>query len=406
MNVRFVHGFRKLLLDLMLLVRVLVRGIPRFGLLGFVREVRQYARDNRNVLAGSAQRYVERQGEVYAASAMPPISSPRFADYLLDEISTFNRKQTSPTLFALVSASSQCPYRCRYCYALDDLCDEEVVPVEVLERTVRELGERGVKNIFFTGGEVMKRAEALPGLMAATKDAVEAFWLVSSGWQMTKEVLEPLIALKLKGVVISLDSRREAEAVKSKGHRDSYKHAVNAIRAAGELGLIVSVDCMVDERFLDRAEFEAYCDFLRDLGVHFVNFFPPHRVGGAKKYQMSVLSAAQLDELEALMNGVNSGRRHRNHPIAYSAVVWERRRGCSAGQQFVYVTPKGNINPCPFLAAPAGNILTKPVGQILDELQRIGERGGCYHQYEGISVGARTRLPVLQPGADKGEARS
>ncbi len=405
MNVRFVYGIRKLLVDLMLLVRILVRGIPRFGLLGFVREVRQYARDNRNVLAGSAQRYVQRGDEIYAASAMPPVSSQRFVDYMLDEISTFNRKQLAPTLFALVSASSQCPYRCRYCYALDDLCDEELVPIEVLERTIRGLGERGIKSIFLTGGEVMKRAEALPGLMAASMDAVDAFWLVSSGWGMTRELIEPLLPLKLKGVVISLDSHREDHAVKSKGHRDAFKNAVNAIRLAGELGLVVSVDCMVDESFLDPAEFQAYCDFLRDLGVHFVNFFPTHRVGGAKKYQMSVLTTSQLNQLEALMTGVNQGARHRHHPIAYSAVVWERRRGCSAGQQFVYVTPKGNINPCPFLAAPAGNIMKTPVGQILDDLQRIGERGGCYHQYEGLSVPTRTRLPVLQPGEAESEAQ-
>jgi MoaA/NifB/PqqE/SkfB family radical SAM enzyme len=389
-SVTVLRGPRKWLVDLWLMVRVVVRGLGALGPLGLIRELRAYLRDNRNLLDGSADRYLLRDGEVFAASAMPAVNSGRFVRYLLDEIVTFNHKQPSPMFFALLSTSSRCPYRCRHCYALSELGDEEVVPVDALERTIRGLASRDVRNIFLTGGEVMYRADELPALLAATADDVDAFWLVSTSWRMDRAALEPLLPHKLKGVVISLDGHHEAQVNKLKGHREAFANAVSAIRAAVDLGLLVSVDCMVDAELLDENEYLDYIAFLRGLGVHFVNFFPAHTIGGVEKYDIPTLSNEQLLHLEALMDRVNCGRAHRDDPIAYSAVVWERRRGCSAGQQFLYVDPRGDVRPCPFLKLPAGNIVDTPIEEVIDAMRAVGEQGGCYGQYEGLETGQRT----------------
>jgi len=389
-TVRVIAGPRKWWVDLWLILRVAWLGVGQLGVFGLVRELRAYFRDNRNVMDGRADRYVERDGEVFAATAMPPMNSPRAAQYLLDEITTFNHKQPSPMLFALLSVSSRCPYRCKHCYALPELCDEEVVPVEALKRTVRGLASRDVKNVFFTGGESMYRAAELPGLMAAVADEVESLWLVSTGWGMDRETLEPLLRHKLKGVIISLDGRTAERVNKLKGHKEAFANALAGIAVARELGLLVSVDCMVDAELLAEEEFEATIAFMRELGVQFVNFFPPHTIGGVEKFHIPTLSNDELLELERLMDKVNNGRDRRDDPIAYSAVVWERRRGCSAGQQFLYVDPKGDVRPCPFLKLPAGNIVDTPIEDVIDRMREVGEQGGCYGQYEGLQTGTRT----------------
>jgi len=389
-SVGVLRGPRKWLVDLWLLLRVAARGWRQLGARRLLREAWAYLRNNRNVLDGSADRYLERDGEVFAASAMPAVNGDRFARYLLDEILTFNHKQPSPMLFALLSTSTRCPYRCRHCYALSELGDEEAVPIEALERTIRGLASRDVRNIFLTGGEPMYRADELPGLLAATASEVDAFWLVSTGWHMDRAALEPLLPHKLKGVVISLDGRQEARVNRIKGHRQAFTHALAAIGAARELGLLISVDCMVDAEMLEESEFFSYVAFLRGLGVHFVNFFPPHTIGGVEKYDIPTLTNEQLLRLEALMDRVNRGAAHRGDPIAYSAVVWERRRGCSAGQQFLYVDPRGDVRPCPFLRLPAGNIVDTPIEEVIDRMREVGEQGGCYGQYEGLATGHRT----------------
>lgn len=390
MTVRFLRGPRKWLFDLGLALRVAVRGIGRFGPLGLIRELRAYLRDNRNLIAGSADRYVERDGEVYAATAIPPLSSPHFTDYLLEEVETFNRQRIAPLCFAIVAVSSRCPYRCKYCYALGELSDEEAVPIEVLGRTLRGLTSLGVHNLFLSGGEPMQRADELPALMAAAEDGVDSYTLVSTGWHMTPEALRPMLPHKLEGVVISLDSHRPEVVVRSKGHRDAFDNALRGIDAAGELGLLVSADCMVTEQLLQPEEFAAYVAFVRGRGVQFVNFFPPHAIGGAERYHVSTLSDAQFEQLERLMDGVNRGAGHAADPLAYSAVVWERRRGCVAGQQFVYVDPRGDVRPCPFLKQATANVADVPIEQIVGQIRAIGEQGGCYGQYENLEIGHRT----------------
>jgi MoaA/NifB/PqqE/SkfB family radical SAM enzyme len=390
MSVGYLHGPRKWLFDLWLVLRIAVRGVGRFGPLGLIRELRSYLRDNRNLIAGSADRYVTRDGEVYAATAVPPASSAHFTRYLLEEVETFNRKRIAPLSFAIVAVSSRCPYRCKYCYALGELSDEEQVPIPVLARTLRGLTSLGVRNLFLSGGEPMQRAGELPELMAAAEDGLDSYTLVSTGWQMTPEALRPMLPHKLKGVVISLDSHREQAVIKAKGHHDAFDNALRGMDVAGELGLMVSVDCMVTPELLQPDEFAAYIEFVRGRGAHFVNFFPPHSIGGAERYHVSTLSDAQFDDLERLMNGVNHGAAHRHHPLAYSAVVWERRRGCTAGQQFVYVDPRGDVRPCPFLKQAAANVADIPIEQIVGEIRAIGEQGGCYNQYENLQIGHRT----------------
>jgi MoaA/NifB/PqqE/SkfB family radical SAM enzyme len=394
-KVRFITGFRKRLFDVGLYFRIVFAAMRRFGPWGAVREFRHYLRDNRNLFAGASDRYVRRGGAVYAAGALPPINSRVFVDFLLEEIHTFNHHRLGPMMVGLLSASSCCPYRCRYCYALDDLRNEEVVPAEALAHAVDDLGRLRVPTLFLTGGEVMMRRDDLPAILAPAREHGMAVYLVSSGWCMDRAALEELLPYNLTGVVISLDSRREERAVASKGHKDAFTHAVGALHAAGELGLLVAVDCIATTEILE--DFDSFLDFLAGLGVHFVNFLAPHRAGGVLKYDFPVISTEQFQDLEKLMHRSNRGRRHRRRPLAYSPMVWEHNRGCVAGQQFLYVNPLGEVRPCPFLEEPVGNIKDTPLADIVALLRAGGERRGCFSMYEGLP--ALTRLGKLPKSA-------
>jgi len=390
--VTVVSGAGKAWIDAHLAARVACAGIRRMGPARFVRELRAYLRDNRNLLKGSADRYVRRGRHVYAASALPPLDDPRFLDYLFEEVVSFNAHRMSPLVFALLSVSSRCPYRCRHCYALDELRAEEVVPVEALESAIRDLGELRVPSVFLTGGEAMMRKDDLPRLLRAARESGVDAWLVTSGWGCDRDSLAPLAALGLLGVVVSLDSADPARAIESKSHRDAFTNAVTCIAAARDLGLIASVDCMVGPDLLEEAGFDAYLAFLQSLGVHFVNFFPPHRIGGAATHDVPPLSTPDLKRLESLMDRNNRGAANRHRPIAYSAVVWEAGRGCVGGQQFVYVNPLGEVRPCPFLPKPAGVITQTPLREIVAAIRGAGEQPGCFDLYDGLPEAFRRRV--------------
>lgn len=376
-RVTFLTGWRKRVFDLLLLFRIVVAGVRRLGLRGLVRHFRRYLRDNRNLFSGAADRYVKRGDDVYAAGALPPLASQAFVDYLLEEVQSFNEKRLSPMVMALLSISSRCPYRCPYCYALGELRQEEVVSTDALARALSDLAELEIPTVFLTGGEIMMRRTELPLILAPCRTGGIDVWLVSSGWGMDRESLQELLPYRLRGVVISLDSHHEEQAAKAKGHRDAFRHATAAMRAASELGLVVSVDCIAAPEMVEASEFHAFVEFLTEQGVHFVNFLPVQRTGGAVDHQMSLLDAAQIGQLNTLMTENNRGRKNRHRPIAYSPMVWEAQRSCVAGQQFVYVNPLGEVRPCPFLKEPVGNICDTPLREIIAKVRAGGPRMGC-----------------------------
>jgi len=383
-------GLRKRLFDLALAARIAVAAVVRFGLAGAFRQLRAYLRDNRNVVAGAADRYVRRGRDTYAASALPPLASRAFLDYLVEEVATFNGRRLSPMVMALVSVSSRCPYRCRHCYAADQLRAEEAVPLDRIVAAVADVGRLGLPNVFLTGGEPMMRRDDLPAILAPARDAGVASWLVSTGFGMDRDALGALLPFGLAGVVISLDSRDPERTNAAKGHPEAFARATAAIRAASDIGLLVSVDCVAGPEVVDPAEYRSFLRFLASLGVHFVNFLPLQRTGGVLRHGVPAIGTDGFRRLEALMDASNRGRANRDLPIAYSPMVFEHTRGCVAGQQFVYVDPLGDVRPCPFLPEPAGNVRDVPLREIVERVRGGGERAGCYTAYEGLP--AVTRL--------------
>ncbi len=393
MGVRLVTGWRKLRLELTLAGRLLWSGARRWGPIGVLRELWAYLRDNRNLFTGAGSHYleIEDRGEIYAASALPPINQRRFVEYVLDEVHSFNRKRLAPLVFTLLSVSSRCPYRCRYCYAAEHLDEgEEALSLDTLFHALEDLNAWRVPSVFLTGGEPMMRKAELPALLRRCRRMKIAFWLVSTGWGMDLDSLLELKALGLRGVVISLDSSDPAAAARSKGHPEAFDNAIAAIRTAHQAGLIVSVDTMVPagSPLLEQAGYEAFLAFLTEQGVHFLNLFPPHPTGGAEAHHLPALSAEDVHQLEALMNASNA--RPGRQPLAYAAVVWEFRRGCVGGQQFVYIDPQGELRACPFLRRSAGNIQRETLATILTRLRGQGEQIGCFTAFDGLEAGKRT----------------
>ncbi|MFH1468774.1 MAG: radical SAM protein [Pseudomonadota bacterium] len=391
MSVRLVTGGKRLRAVLSLAWRLARAGLARWGFFGLGREFWRYLRDHRNLFDGAGSHLValEDRGEIYAASALPPITSGRFVDYVLEEVETFNRRQPAPLVFALLSVSSRCPFRCRHCYAAAELqAQGEALSLDDLERAIRDLDGWKVPSIFLTGGEPLMRREELPALLERVAGLGLAFWLVTTGWGADAGLLRRLAVLGLRGIIVSLDSADMQAAARSKGHPEALPTAVAAIRAAQEAGLIVSVDCMVPagSPLLEPGGYHAFLDFLTRLGVHFVNFFPPHPSGGAEAHHLPALAAADVHRLEALMNASNA--RPGEHPLAYAAVVWELHRGCVGGQQFIYVDPQGGVRACPFLRGTSGNIKEERLAAILRRLRAEGEQPGCFAAFSGL-VGRR-----------------
>lgn len=365
----FVHSLPKRWLDAILALRLVRETIKRFGFINLIRKLRQYFKDKRNYFQRAPNRYVRQGKDIYVVPNLPPVNQAEFLYYLLADTESLNRSRALPLAFALVSVSARCPYHCQYCYAVQDKQEHEVLSIPILVRTIRGLVDCGVRNILLTGGEPMMRWEELPGLLEACRDNRTGFWLVSTGWKMDKAKMEIFRSHGLRGVMISLDSMDEAECVRSKGHPDGFSNAVRAIQDAKGTGLVVCVDCVMRQDLLDPIRFEEFITFVGKLGVHYINCFSPHAVKKAGGHSLTPFTLADFKKLVNLIWNAQQSRRYRELPVVYSADVWEAHRGCVGGEIFVYISPQGNVTPCPFIDKISGNILEDDISEIVKTIR-------------------------------------
>jgi MoaA/NifB/PqqE/SkfB family radical SAM enzyme len=108
-------------------------------------------------------------------------------------------------------------------------------------------------------------------------------------------------------------------------------------------------------------------------GAHFVSLNTPHPV--ASDDSLQPLPVDDLLRIERMAAGTRRGRAWRGQPLAYSPDAWEALRGCVGGQEFVYVSPQGELMACPFLRDPVGRVQDTPVADLLRAVR--GQRAGC-----------------------------
>lgn len=190
---------------------------------------------------------------------------------------------------------------------------------------------------------------------------------------MTPEVMHGLRGVGLRGVMISLDGQDPAAHDRIKGREGAFAEAVAALGACRDAGLAVGVNCLIGPSLLDPAALEGFVRWAGARGAHFVSLNTPHPVAGDDSLQP--LPVTDLLRVERMAAATRRGCAWRGQPLAYSPDAWEALRGCVGGQEFVYVSPRGELMACPFLRDTVGRVQDTPVADLLRAV--CGRRAGC-----------------------------
>lgn len=369
----WLEGPRRLAFEAGLVLRVARAARARWGVATAGRRLTRFLRDPRALPRGGGDRYLRLGGWTWAVPALPPLDEDLFVDHLLDDLLALEAGTPAPLSLAMVCVTPRCPHRCAYCYNAQDHANEEVLSLAVLVRTVRDLAAAGVRNVFLSGGEPMLRVHDLPALLGACRDPHLGLWLVSTGFGMGGDVMAGLRAAGLRGVMISLDGQDRAVHDRVKGRAGAFDEAVQAIGVCRAAGLVVGVNCLIGTALLEQPALEAFVRWAGARGAHFVSLNTPHPVAGDDSLQP--LPVADLLRVERVAALTRRGRAWRGQPLAFSPDAWEALRGCVGGQEFVYVSPRGELMACPFLRDSVGRVQDTPVAELLRAVR--GQRAGC-----------------------------
>lgn len=264
-------------------------------------------------------------------------------------------------------AAHDCNLRCRYCFASQgDYRDRDrsLMPAEVgikaLEWLVQHSGARRNLEVDFFGGEplmnfnAIKRIVAHGRLLEKTRDKQFKFTLTTNALGLTDEIIA-FLNEEMDNVVLSIDGRREVH--------DAMRPAPNG---GGSFDLVLPkakrlADSRGQQRYYVRGTFTRHnLDFDRDVltlsdeGFEQISV-EPVVADDARDYALTEKELpAILETYERLAAAYIRRRRegkwfnffHFMVDLKNGPCLKKRLTGCGAGNEYVAVTPKGDLYPC------------------------------------------------------------
>ena len=259
------------------------------------------------------------------------------------------------TTFIFFAITRKCPMRCEHCFEWDNLNMSESFTGDDLIKVVDIYRKQGVKQIHFSGGEPMVRIKDLLKVVAyASPDCL--CWVLTSGFNLTRENARLLKHAGLTGVAISVDHYISELHNMFRGHKDSYKHAMDAIQHAKEAGLAVTITVCATKFFIEGNHMDPYMEFAREKGVQFVQVLEPRQVGHYKESDV-LLDEKHILIMEEIFKRYNHNKAFANYPLMMYHGYHQRRVGCYAGGRSVYIDSAGDVHACPFCHTRSYNII-------------------------------------------------
>lgn len=373
---KFVNGFKKKVVDFKLIIRLLFSSILYFGIFKALRQIYNYQKSELNTLKYLSNRYISNKNNTIALPDLPPLFSKDFSEYFISELNFVNNSEPQKFLFAILCITSKCINKCNYCYNIQQHNEKEIIPVEIIIKTIKSLQQINFYNIYLSGGEPSMRFADLLKILNECDTSKTGFWLITTGYNLDKEKLQNLKKAGLRGIMVSLDSSDKLYVDKIKNRQNAFNDAINVLKQASEIGLLTVIDCVLNKKMLSENQFSKYVIFAGSLGVHFINCYSPKSVDFSNS-EIEEFTLEEHIQLADLMSKNNSNRNCRNLPLTYNSDFLEAHRGCVGGKTFIYIDPLGNVKKCPFTKKSFGNILDLEIEIIFENFKNDINNGIC-----------------------------
>ncbi|OGX84466.1 hypothetical protein BEN47_16360 [Hymenobacter lapidarius] len=312
-------------------------------------------------------------GRYYRGYHSPGWPSAAYTSYIataLNRIVTF-RPDKNTLNMVFLAITKKCPLACEHCFEWEALNQKEVLTRADLHVLVARFQQQNVTQIFFSGGEPMLRVDDLLEVIPAARPGTD-FWVITSGFNFTRDNAHKLKQAGLTGVSISLDHHLPEEHNRFRGSAKAFENAIQAATYAQEVGLVVNLAVCVTREFTTAANLLQYAQLARQLGVAFIQLLEPRAVGHYAAQDVA-LSQTQVAVLDAFYETLNFNPTYHDWPLVTYYGYHQRRLGCSgAADRFLYVDTDGDLHACPFCQKKSGSALCDSLDEGLAQVRTNG----------------------------------
>jgi len=240
---------------------------------------------------------------------------------------------------------------------------EELSPEEV-KSVIRQARDLGSVEITFFGGEPLLR-EDLEELIAFASSMKMLPSLDTNGLLLTPTRIRKLKDAGLSAVKISLDSPDAEEHNRLRGAPGCFEKALAASRECVNQSLPCVISTYASWENLKSGDLKKMIDLGRDLGVDAVRIIDTTLSGC---FISSPGLALKTDEREELAKLLEPGFVFLENLASARAIT---HPVCSAtARRYIYVSPRGDVQPCCFVPLSFGNVREGPLASILKRLWR------------------------------------
>ncbi|RLJ07469.1 MAG: hypothetical protein DRP16_03435 [Candidatus Aenigmatarchaeota archaeon] len=168
-------------------------------------------------------------------------------------------------LWITLEFTELCNHKCIYCYEnAGSKHGYKQIEIEKMKELIDYFGEHGIKQLTCSGGEPL----LYPYIKEAIKQAREngmIVHMITNGYFLNKKRAKELFDVGLTQVQINIDSVRPEKHDMIRGKKGSFKHAVEALKNAKEVGMTCVTQTVVTS--LNENEIIDIFKFARKLGI-------------------------------------------------------------------------------------------------------------------------------------------
>ncbi|MDH5609765.1 MAG: radical SAM protein, partial [Cyclobacteriaceae bacterium] len=291
-NPSIVYGLKARYYMLRLWLQIAMLAVKRtasagqaFDLVKKINEMKNKLVDRRPI-----RKLVKADGKVFWNLNAPAWPSPAFDQYFLftiDRLLAKKEVEGERVRFAMIAITKKCPLSCEHCFEWDEINKKEVLDLDTLKKIVAKYQRLGAAQFLLGGGEPLSRFHDLVELIK-TAAPTSAFWITTSGFNITEQKARLLKQAGLSGMAISLDHFDKTKHNIFRGHSASYDFVKKAVEACHKTGLALSLSVCTTRNFVTMDNLMDYARLARDWGIGFIQLLEPRAVGRYKNQDVEL----------------------------------------------------------------------------------------------------------------------
>ena len=267
-----------------------------------------------------------------------------------------------------INLRNACNLKCEHCFTLSPkgLQTDKYLDLAALESIGNQAHDLGIFELDLQGGELLLDTDYLYSALEALGIHRFYTYVTTNGFFMTPEIAQKLADLGVDRVSVSIDSMDSETHDTFRGKKGSWERAINALKMVQDVGITPYMNMTVGRYNIDSSDLRLMLEYSKDNRyTTLINVATP---GG----MWSELASICVNEEDT--NHLIEMRKYYKNMLRNLWDPFDRNRegviGCNTINR-LYITPIGDVLPCPYVHIKVGNVLTESLKDISNRGFRI-----------------------------------